>query len=31
MNKNGELMLDLIDNNNLILVNGHADCKGEIT
>ena len=31
MNKNGELMLDLIDNNNLILLNGHADCKGEIT
>ena len=24
-------MLDLIDNNNLILLNGHADCKGEIT
>ena len=31
MNKNGKLMLDLIDNNNLILLNGHADCKGEIT
>ena len=31
MNKNGELMLDLIDNNNLILLNGHADCKGEVT
>ena len=31
MNKNGELMLDLIDNNNLILLNGHADCKEEIT
>ena len=31
MNKNGELMLDLIDNNNLILLNGHPDCKGEVT
>ena len=31
MNKNGELMLDLIDNNNIILLNGHADCIGEIT
>ena len=31
MNKNSELMLDLIDNNNLILSNGYADCKGEIT
>ena len=31
MNKNGELMLDLINNNNLIILNGHADCKGEIT
>ena len=30
-NKNGELMLDLIDNNNLILLNGHADCRGEVT
>ena len=28
MNKNGELMLDLINNNNLILLKGHADCKG---
>ena len=27
INKNGELMLDLIDNNNLILLNGHADCR----
>ena len=24
-------MLDLIDNNNLIILNGYADCKGEIT
>ena len=31
MNKNGELMLDLIDDNNLILLNGYADCIGEIT
>ena len=30
-NKNGKLMLDLIDNNNLILLNGHADCRGEVT
>ena len=30
-NKNGELMLDLIDNNNLILLNRHADCRGEVT
>ena len=30
MNKNGELMFDLIDNNNLIIFNGHADCKGEL-
>ena len=28
-NKNGELMLDLIDSNNLVLLNGHADCRGE--
>ena len=31
MNKNCELMLDLIDNNNLIIFNGHADCRGEVT
>ena len=31
MNKNGGLMLDLIYNNNLILLNGHADCRGEVT
>ena len=31
MNKNDELMLDLIDNNNLIILNGHADCRGEVT
>ena len=24
-------MLDLIDRNNLILLNGHPECKGEIT
>ena len=24
-------MLDLIDKHNLILLNGHPDCKGEIT
>ena len=31
MNKNGDMMLDLIDRNNLILLNGHPECKGEIT
>ena len=31
MNKNGDMMLDLIDKNNLILLNGHPECKGEIT
>ena len=31
MNKNGEAMLDFIDRNNLILLNGHAECLGEIT
>ena len=31
MNKNGEIMLDLIDKNNLILLNGQPECKGEIT
>ena len=30
-NKNGDMMLDLIDKNNLILLNGHPECKGEIT
>ena len=30
-NKNGEILLDFIDKNNLIMLNGHADCKGEIT
>ena len=31
INKNGEAMLDFIDKNNLILLNGHAECLGEIT
>ena len=31
MNKNGDMMLDLIDKNNLILLNGHPECKGENT
>ena len=31
MNKNGDMMLDLIDRNNRILLNGHPECKGEIT
>ena len=31
INKNGELLLDLIDKNNLILQNNHIDCIGEIT
>ena len=31
MNKNGDMMLDLIDKYNLILLNGHPECKGEIT
>ena len=31
MNKNGEAMLDFINKNNLILLNGHAECLGEIT
>ena len=30
-NKNGEILLDFIDKSNLIMLNGHADCKGEIT
>ena len=30
MNKNGYIMLDLIDKNNLILLNGHPKCKGGI-
>ena len=25
------MMLDLIDKNKLILLNGHPECKGEIT
>ena len=29
--QNNELMLDLIDNNNPILLNGHADCRVEVT
>ena len=29
--KNGEAMLDFIDKNNLILLNGYAECLGEIT
>ena len=31
MNKKGDMMLDHIDKNNLILLNGHPECKGEIT
>ena len=31
MNKNGEAMLDFIYKYNLILLNGHAECLGEIT
>ena len=31
INKNGEAILDFIDKNNLILLNGHAECLGEIT
>lgn len=31
INKNGELLLELIDNNNLVMLNGHPDCIGEIT
>ena len=30
MNKNGDMMLDLIDKNNLNLLNGHPECKGVI-
>ena len=30
-NKNGEILLDFIDKNNLIMLNDHVDCKGEIT
>ena len=31
MNKNGELLYNLIDKHNLILLNGHPECTGEIT
>ena len=31
INKNGAAMLDFIDKHNLILLNGHAECLGEIT
>ena len=30
MDKNGEAMLDFIDKNYLILLNGHAECLGEM-
>ena len=30
MNKIGEIMLDLIHKNNLILLNGHPECKGKL-
>ena len=29
MNKNGDMMLDIIDKNNPILLIGHPECKGE--
>ena len=31
MNKKGGMMLDLIDKNNLIILNGHPECKVEIS
>ena len=31
MNKNGELLYNLINKYNLILLNGHPECTGEIT
>ena len=31
MNKNGELLCNLIDKHTLVLLNGHPECEGEIT
>ena len=31
MNKNGDMILGLIDNHNVSIFNGHPDCKGEFT
>ena len=31
VNKHGEAILDFIDKQNLILLNGHAECLGEKT
>ena len=31
MNKNGELLYKLVDKHNLIWLNGHPECTGEIT
>ena len=30
LNKNGDIMLDLIDKNIIIILNGHQESKGEI-
>ena len=31
MNKNGELLCNLIDKHTQVLLNGHPECEGEIT